>query len=118
MYYADDRIYLLQKIYRHKIVHLSQPKSAMLTNGVLLTWETHHDNRSKHLGIKRLPGVRQGQIPWQGKFIVSIRSLQDDIKESVTRTPKGYLEDLKYDVDLQKKFLLAINQIYDPLLTD
>jgi hypothetical protein len=30
--YREDKLRLLQKIYRHKLVHLSQPKFAMLYN--------------------------------------------------------------------------------------
>jgi hypothetical protein len=63
------------------------------------------------------------KIHCQGKFIVSIWVLKDDIKNSVLK-PGGYLDDLKNDGELQSKFVTAINQIYEntfvlcPTLTD
>ena len=49
--------------------------------------------------------------------ILSVLLLKDDIKTSVL-SPNGYLEDLRNDTDLRNKFVIAINQIYDPVITD
>ena len=49
---------------------------------------------------------------------MSIHVLKDDIKNSVTHPKDGYLEDLRDNTDLQNKFVTAINQIYDPVITD
>jgi hypothetical protein len=119
---ADDKLILLQKMYRHKVVHLSQPKPAMLYNGKLLVWEHNEDNPSKHLTIEQLDddidifGV--SKIRCHEKFIVSIRILMEDIKRSVIKSPNGYLADLKDNEELQNKFVTAINQIYNPIVTD
>jgi hypothetical protein len=42
------------------------------------------------------------------QYTVSIKALKDDIKYSVTIYPE----------DLKSKFVTAINQIYDPIVTD
>jgi hypothetical protein len=39
--YPRDKLRLLQKIYRHKIIHSSQPKFAMLYNKQIIAWK--HD---------------------------------------------------------------------------
>jgi hypothetical protein len=117
--YSRDKLRLLQKIYRHKIVHLSQPKFAMLHNKQIIAWRHDERIRSRHLTIEQKPGDAAvlgsfGKIHCDAQYIVSIKALKDDIKSSVTR----YLGDLKNNADLQSKFVTAINQIYDPVVTD
>jgi hypothetical protein len=120
--YSDDKLRLLQRIYRHKIAHLSQPKSAMIYNGQIIAWRHDENIPSKHLGIDPVPRIIDilglGKIHCNGEYIVSIWVLKDDIKKSVIKSPGGYLEELKKDIDLQHKFVIAVNQIYDPVITD
>jgi hypothetical protein len=99
--YPRDKLRLLQKIYRHKIIHSSQPKFAMLYNKQIIA-----------IAVSILGSF--GKIHCYAQYIVSIKALKDDIKSSVTR----YLRDLKNNADLQSKFVTAINQIYDPVVTD
>jgi hypothetical protein len=49
--YPLDKLRLLQKIYRHKIVHLSQPKPAMLLDNQIVAWMHEERDPSKHLTI-------------------------------------------------------------------
>jgi hypothetical protein len=121
--YSEEKLRLLQKIYRHKIVHLSQPKFAMLYNRKIIAWKLDEYVPSKHLTIEQTPGdaVISGsfrKIRCDAQYVVSIKALKDDIKHSVTRYPDGYMEDLRKDPDLQSKFVTAINQVYDPVVTD
>jgi hypothetical protein len=121
--YPKDKLRLLQKIYRHKIVHLSQPKLAMLYNKQIIAWKHDECIPSKHLTIDQTPGDAPisgscRKIRCDGQYIVSIKALKDDIRYSVKRYPDGYMEDLKSNADLQSKFVSAINQIYDPVVTD
>jgi hypothetical protein len=44
--YPLNKLQLLQKIYRHKIVHLSQSKSAMSYNNQIIAWK--HDEKIQH----------------------------------------------------------------------
>src|SRR5215467_15028398 len=56
MNYPEDKRLLLQKIYRHKIVHLSQPKFAMLHNKQIIAWKHEEGVTSRHLTIDQTPG--------------------------------------------------------------
>ena len=94
--YPKDKLRLLQKRYRHNIVHLSQPKFAMLYNKQIIAWK--HDERipSMHLTIEHKPADAAilgsfGKIHCDAQYTVSIKALKDDIKYSATI----YLEDLK-----------------------
>lgn len=120
--YPKDKLSLLLKIYRHKIVHLSQPKFAMLYNNQIVAWKYDDNIPAKHLTIDPIsidvliPGG-VGKIHCSAQYIVSISAFKDDIKTSVL-SPNGYLQDLRNDTDLRNKFVIAINQIYDPVITD
>jgi hypothetical protein len=46
--YPPDKLRLLQKIYRHKILHLSRPKSAMEYNNQIIAWKHDENDPSKH----------------------------------------------------------------------
>jgi hypothetical protein len=123
MNYPEDKRGLLQKIYRHKIVHLSQPKFAMLYNKQIIAWKHEEGVSSRHLTIDPTPGYvnipgRSGKIYCNAQYTISIVTLKDDIKNSVVRSPDGYMEDLRNNNDLQSKFVTAINQIFDPVITD
>jgi len=123
MIYPEDKRRLLQKIYRHKIVHLSQPKFAMLHNKQIIAWKQEEGVISRHLTIDPTPGYvnipgRSGKIYCNAQYIISIVTLKDDIKDSVKRSPGGYMEDLRNHTDLQSNFVTAINQIFDPVITD
>jgi hypothetical protein len=120
MNYPEDKRRLLQKIYRHKIVHLSQPKFAMLHNKQIIAWKQEEGVISTidpTPGYVNIPG-RSGKIYCNAQYIISIVTLKDDIKNSVVRSPDGYMEDLRNNNGLQSKFVTAINQIFDPVITD
>jgi acyl-CoA synthetase (AMP-forming)/AMP-acid ligase II len=57
--YTPDKIFLLQKLYRHKVVHLSQPKSVILYNKQNIAWRHDENQRSKHLTIDPTPGKKR-----------------------------------------------------------
>jgi hypothetical protein len=123
--YPQDK--LLWQIYRHKLVHLSQPKYAMLHEQKILGWRHNENERYNHLKIvfeekivNILPNdmIKVAKLHYDGYYNISIHMLKDDIMDSVTRQPDGYLENLSDSRDLQSKFVTAINQIYDPIITD
>lgn len=120
--YPLDKLQLLQKIYRHKLVHLSQPKPAMLVNNKIVAWKHDERDPSKHLTIDPTPGTvdiyGKAKIQCDGLYIVSIWALKDDIKGSVLHSGDGYLARLSTDVHMQTKFTDAVNQIFDPALTN
>jgi hypothetical protein len=94
-----------------------------LYNKQIIAWKHDEKEPSRHLTVVPTSGdvylpVKLGRIHCDAQYIVSIRVLKDDIKNSITRPKDGYLEDLKDNTDLQNKFVTAINQIYDPVITD
>lgn len=125
MKYPNDKVNLLwNKIYRHKIMHLSFPQVAVDYNGKVISWNLDDPITSNHLTIlyqsKSIPigdGKRWGTIKIDGKFVINIRILKDDIKSSVTRKPDGYLSKLASNINLQNNFRKVIREIYkvDPL---
>lgn|GEM_PF-3462459 len=118
MKYNSDDVELILKMYRHKIVHLAMPKPIIEHNGKYLSWKLHDENSNNHLKKDNIPrdisifGYRKDY--YDEKFIINIQKFKDDIIESITRPTDGYLAELKNDGQLQKKFEIAINQIYDP----
>jgi hypothetical protein len=115
--YPNDKVYLLLKMYRHKIVHLSPPKGAILYKKQIIAWKHDERDTSRHLTIERTPcyvDIPGGKICCDAQFIISIVKLKNDIKNSVD----VYMEDLRNNTDLQSNFVTAINQIFDPVITD
>lgn len=95
----------------------------MLYNKQVIAWKYEEGVTSRHLTIDQTPGYvnipgRYGKIYCNARYLISIITLKDDIKNSVERSPDGYMEDLRNNTDLQSKFVTAINQIFDPVITD
>lgn len=112
---------LLQKIFRHRTVHLAQPKVVVLDRrtGWKITWRYEHTYSGKHMTVEDLKGSKPitiltpSPMTCDHLFIISIEKLVEDIKESVYRT-NGYLDQLAKNQTLRSKFEKAVNQIYDP----
>lgn len=122
MKYPPDEVDLIwEKIYRHKIVHLSIPPTAVrIKTGKIISWNLHDENPKNHRQIiwnqETIDiGNNCGQIHIDGKFVININILKDDIINSVNNVPDGYLDKLKNDGNLQTNFKKAINQIYKVL---
>ncbi|MDH4227643.1 MAG: hypothetical protein OEV59_07860 [Deltaproteobacteria bacterium] len=103
MKYTEEVANRLQKVFRHKLVHLAQPNLAYQENGKKIGWEYHHDNRAVHLTTTEKDGVKI--------FRISIGSLCDDIVDSVYK-PEGYLHKLSQDEELRVNFEKAYKEIY------
>lgn len=137
MRYPMEKVFLMQEIFRHKIVHLAQPEpkitidSSIIDNKLkgkaydglkaylkkriefgLYSWGIEHRDRAKHLTIESLG--KEGQDD-RFRFWVTIWSLVEDIVDSVYK-PNGYLHRLeKNEDDLQRKFETAVKQIFEVL---
>lgn len=123
MNYPTSEVDLIwDKFYRHKIVHLSIPQTTIkIKTGEIISWNLHDENPKNHRQIIRKKetidiGNNCGQIHIDGKFVINIKILKDDIINSVNKIPEGYLDKLTNDTTLQKNFEIAINQIYEILL--
>ena len=99
MGYSDEEVELLQKIFRHKLVHTAEPKLFYKKGDKIYSWEYKHNNRSKHLSLSTL-----NKHANTFSFCVSIWSLAKDIKNSVYRSPGGYLDRLNKEKRLQDNF--------------
>jgi len=121
MGYNPDDANFIQKMYRHKMVHLAMPKAAMLDKGKIISWKLHDTTNHCYLDSKDQGEIDLfgfGKIYFNGKYILNIQKFREDISNSVITPKNGYLEKLKNDVNLQYNFVLAFNQIYDPIVTD
>ena len=117
MHYTDQQTTLLMTIFRHKIVHLAQPKAISEHNGKKTAWRYWHDNPERHLKLTKLMEQADLQLTssWNiiadHEFEISIAGLVKDIEASV-QEPGGYLHTLKTDTDLQDRFEKALSEIY------
>ena len=119
MHYTSEQSRLIQEVFRHKLVHLAQPRTVIKHNDQNITWFEHHNNPSKHLRIDKLSSKERivvDYLPFEIEvdhiFNISIMDLVDDIKKSVI-SPNGYLATLERTPDLQDRFEQAIIQIYE-----
>jgi hypothetical protein len=118
MKYSEEQSRLLQGLFRHKIVHLAQPKAVIEDNSRLISWRYWHENQEYHLKLVNLPLGSKVQVTssWgiscDYEFNISISHLVKDIWDSV-ESPNGYLASLQKIPDLQNRFEKAITQIYD-----
>lgn len=122
MNYTEDQCILLQKIFRHKLVHLAGPNSVFEYKGDIMTWHYAHDIPERHLLLKGLPAHVNGFIsPENTKikhkathyFWISIKSLVEDITQSVLNS-SGYFSKLSSDPTLRKKFDDAVHDMFSP----
>jgi len=106
MSYPKEKAELLQKVFRHKIVHLAQPNPKTKHNGrVYLWWLCHEKDYEKHFIVNSIKKSKELI------FQISVASLVDDIANSVFR-PNGYLHRLEMEPDLQSNFQTAYKQIF------
>lgn len=119
MNYTEEQCRFLQRLFRHKIVHLAQPMAVIEDNSRLICWHYWHENQEHHLKLVKLPEGSKIQITssWElvcdYEFNMSILHLVRDILDSV-EGPNGYLTSLEKTPDLQDRFEKSIEQIYDP----
>lgn len=119
MNYTEEQSRLLQSLFRHKIVHLAQPKAVIEDNSRRICWRYWHESQEHHLKLMKLPQGSKVQLTssceilCDYEFNISISHLVKDIRDSVER-PNGYLTSLQKKPDLQDCFEKAIAQIYDP----
>jgi hypothetical protein len=118
MGYTDDQINILVDLFRHKLVHLAQPRPCISYNNKVVVWEYVHNYTTKHLLLEEAPPNSKIQIKsdWsisvQQIFTIGIMQLKDDIQDSVYRH-RGYLDLFERNTsNLQDMFEKAIEEIY------
>ncbi|HXG49870.1 MAG TPA: hypothetical protein VNN77_00495 [candidate division Zixibacteria bacterium] len=119
MHYSEDQCSLLWSIFRHKIVHLAQPKAVRNFKGKKTTWGYWHDDGQHHLRIVPIsPPIHEAvtsglSLDAEQRFEISIRHFVLDIVDSV-HAPAGYLHALALKKDLRDNFAKAVTGIYEP----
>lgn len=117
MHYTEQQSRLLMKIFRHKIVHLAQPRAVIEEDGKKIVWQYWHNNAKRHLKLTILvdgidiPLTSTWVLTAEHKFEISIAHLVRDVVSSV-REPGGYFYALQTDTDLQDRFEKAVSEIY------
>ena len=117
--YSAESCTLLLSVFRHKIVHLAQPRAVTHDGGRTISWLIAHDEPSTHLQLVALPPGHEVDvsdswtIPVSHRFSVSIRTFVRDVC-AAARGPRGYLSALEQDAGLQDHFETAIEQVHDP----
>jgi hypothetical protein len=118
MGYSSENALLLQKIFRHKLVHLAQPNPTTLFNLKRIGWYYGHDKPEIHLKFIKLEQIekfhvsRTKTLECDHVFCISIMDLVRDIRTSVEKPKDGYLNLLEISASLQKNYDNAISQIY------
>ena len=121
MAYDSEQITLLQTMFRHKIVHLAQPKPAVKDKGRIIAWRYYERAKKTHLDIVKLKKIKKIRIRTPYNIYcnyllkISIPQLRDDIIDSVKNKSNGFLAALSADRKLQQRFRKAINEIYSPV---
>jgi hypothetical protein len=120
MNYTTEQCNFLMDLYRHKLVHLAQPRPVIRdSDNRVVSWQYYHDNAEKHLLLEDAPQdskiqVKSGTSITVNKiFNIGIQQLCADIEDSV-EGHSGYIDKLE-DVVIQDKFEDALKQIYDSL---
>ena len=116
-----ENIRLLQEIFRHKTVHLSQPKPVIIDKKRVVGWKYYHRRRSEHLKLRKLNQpvkvtiTSPYEIWYNFRFSISIMKLRKTFQSLYFPNPY-YFQVLSKDNKLQGVFKKAINEIYNPNL--
>jgi hypothetical protein len=117
--YTPFQTELLQDIFRHKIVHLAQPKLVVKKDNKLIAWRYEYPNTSGHLALEQISHkkvVRHILTPhdmyYDHIFVISITQLMYDIMDSVIRSD-GYYSRLRSNYkSLRENFDQAMDRLY------
>lgn len=118
--YSSFQADLLQDIFRHKIVHLAQPKLVVQEGNKLIAWRYEYPYTSNHLALEQI-GYRKKvrhiltphDIFYEHIFVISITQLMYDIVYSVINSD-GYYSKLRSNYKRhQVNFDQAIEQLYN-----
>jgi hypothetical protein len=118
MGYTIDQTNLVIDLFRHKLVHLAQPKPCISYKNKVVAWHYSHDYTTKHLLLEDTSPDTKIQIKsgWSITidqiFTIGIIQLKDDIQDSIYRHG-GYLDLFESNINnLQCMFERAIEEIY------
>jgi len=103
MKYPEETAELLQKVFRHKLVHLAQPNPIIKYNGKQYSWwECHESQRQLHLKIEPVNNKNNIFV-----FRIIIWNFVEDIIDSVWGANGYFYQLLKNTGNMQENFMKA-----------
>lgn len=123
--YNEYQTSLLQKIYRHKVVHIAQPRPLIEIGTNKITWRYDDEDLTRHLNMETTPNpqpitafLTPYQMYFNQIFVISILKLAQDVEDSVIRPSDGYWDMLLNNSlvegrALQDRFRDAVSDMYD-----
>jgi hypothetical protein len=123
--YTENQVRLLQKIYRHKIVHIAQPRPLIEIDSNKITWRYDDEDITKHLTVETASNpqpitafLTPYSMYFNQVFVISILKLAHDVEDSVIRPNDGYWDMFSNNLlidgkGLQDNFRSAISDMYD-----
>ena len=121
MGYNEEQVRLLQGQFRHKLVHLGEPKSIIKDAERLISWRYWYDKADVHLKLVPFGSV-EWHMPWalavsfgvmfpvDYEFNVSITHFTSDIATSALGQG-GLIAQMQRDVSLRRNVRTALHQI-------
>jgi hypothetical protein len=116
MGYTAEEVRLVQQLFRHKLVHLAEPRSVVRDDqGRLISWEYWHVPHEARrtvvpVGPTELVISLGWSVSYDHRFLLSIPTFVEEIAASADR----YLARLATDPELRTKFEQAVETIYSP----
>jgi hypothetical protein len=118
MHYSNEQVRLLQKIFRHKLVHLAQPLSVLEDNKRRIRWHYWHTGAPGHLDV--VPLKRPEEIAltasWKirvdHEFRLDVDRFKQEIVHAAAINQDCYLNRLTGDPSLRAKFATAARQMF------
>lgn len=117
MGYTEDQSTLIADLFRHKLVHLAQPKPSIEHKGKIVSWYYVHNSTPRHLLLENARPDTKIQIKsdWEitvdQTFCLSITQFMEDIRDSVYRHG-GYLDLLENDSTVRTMFGKAVEELF------
>jgi hypothetical protein len=117
MGYTEQQSDLIIEIFRHKLVHIAQPRPVYRYNNKIVAWQYVHENTPKHLILEDVISTQilyiksDWHVTIDQIFTLGITQFMQGIRDSVIRHG-GYLDRLETDVSLLNNFKKAIEETY------
>lgn len=117
MGYTEEQSTLIIELFRHKFVHVAQPRPSVSHNNKIVAWRYEHHHSQKHLLLENAPTNTKIQIKsgWEIAvdqiFSLGIEQFMEDIRDSVYRHG-GYLDLFETTPKLQDNFEKAVEEIF------
>lgn len=115
MLYKDHEVNFIQDVFRHRLVHVSEPSFTFPDGKKRFSWKHDEEQRKRALVIDRdnsgMFKICGKDVPHDGVLTISIYKLKDDILDSVSRPHDGFLARIGAEKDQRDRFKDAMLEI-------